>query len=83
VAFENADIGIVMDGASFNTIDNVTFTSGRPRSAAHPYFGGKGIWLKVVGGGGGRRAPPTRARLFCALETSSAAAPLTLQPPLP
>ncbi|KAI8466265.1 MAG: hypothetical protein J3K34DRAFT_460951 [Monoraphidium minutum] len=46
VVFENADLGIVMDGCSFNTISNVTFLSTRPRSDAHPYYGGKGIWLK-------------------------------------
>ncbi|GBF90605.1 hypothetical protein Rsub_03177 [Raphidocelis subcapitata] len=46
VVFENADIGIIMDGASFNTIQNVTFNSARPKHALHPYYGGKGIWLK-------------------------------------
>lgn len=47
MVFENADIGIVLDGASFVTIQNVTFNSARPRSTAHPYYGGKGIWLKA------------------------------------
>jgi hypothetical protein len=46
--FENADIGLVMDGTSFNTVQNVTFTSTRPVNATAPYAGGKGIWLKVL-----------------------------------
>lgn len=47
VVFENADLAIAMDGCSFNTVQNVTFTSTRPKAATHPYFGGKGIWLKA------------------------------------
>ena len=46
VVFENADIGVVLDGTSFVTVQNVTFTSSRPKSASHPYFGGKGVWMK-------------------------------------
>lgn len=47
VVFENADIGIILDGSSFVTIQNVTFNSARPPHPNHPYSGGKGIWMKV------------------------------------
>ena len=47
VVFENADIAIIMDSCSFNTIQNVTFTSVRPKSPLHSFYGGKGVWLKV------------------------------------
>lgn len=52
VVIENADMGIVMDGTSFNTIQNVTFTSSQPTHPDHSYYGGKGIWLKVGCGSG-------------------------------
>ncbi|KIZ02519.1 hypothetical protein MNEG_5438 [Monoraphidium neglectum] len=46
VVFENADLGIILDGCSFNTVQNVTFTSARPTNPLNPYYGGKGVWLK-------------------------------------
>jgi hypothetical protein len=55
VVIENADIGIIMDGTSFNTVQNVTFTTARPKHDLHPYFGGKGIWMKVGRADEGKR----------------------------
>lgn len=47
VVFENAELGVAFDTASFNTVDNITFTSTRPTTAGNPYTGAYGIWLKV------------------------------------
>lgn len=49
VVFDNAELGVAFDSASFNTVDNVTFTSTRPTDTVQPYTGSHGIWLKVRG----------------------------------
>jgi hypothetical protein len=43
VELENADIGIVFDTSSHNSVINVTFSS----SCSSTPTGGKGIWIKV------------------------------------
>lgn len=47
VVFENAELGVAFDTCSFNTVDNVTFTSVRPTDGIK-YTGSYGIWLKVI-----------------------------------
>ena len=47
VVFENADIGVVFDQSSSSTVQNVTFVSSRPTSAAQPLQGNTGIMVKV------------------------------------
>ena len=57
---DRADLGIGIDGGSFMTIQNVTFTSTRPTNATYPWTGNKGIWLKVGGPVTRTRPPETR-----------------------